>query len=82
MSRFRSGPMMRIPLLALAVSLLIVCPAAATLIIIPNASFEDPDVADDSFTSSSGFMPIPNWTFAQTFNGVFGAGVFLVLLAA
>ena len=50
-------------------------PAAATLIIVPNASFEDPNVADGDFTSSSGFDAVPNWTFAQTFNGTITAGV-------
>ena len=75
MSIFCLGAFARTSVLALVASLLLACPAAATLIIIPNASFEDPDVADNTFTASSGFMPIPNWTFAQTFNGDFGAGV-------
>jgi HpiC1 cyclase/PEP-CTERM motif len=60
------------PVVAIAAAVMTVIfasakPACATLIVVPNASFQNPDVADNAFTdTNSNANAIPNWTFAVT----------------
>jgi hypothetical protein len=54
-------------------------PARATLIVVPNASFQNPDVADNAFTDTNSTPnAVPNWTFSggKTTGGIVSAGVF------
>ena len=48
--------------------------ASATLITVPNSSFENPDVADGIFTDTT-ITPVPNWTFLGGDNGTITGGV-------
>jgi hypothetical protein len=50
--------------------------ARATLIVIPNSSFETPDVADGGFTDSDlDTVAVPSWHFTGSDNGAINAGV-------
>jgi hypothetical protein len=50
--------------------------AQAVLIVVPNASFQTPDVADNTFTDTlSNANAVPNWTFTSSNNGTISAGV-------
>jgi hypothetical protein len=67
-----------IAIVAAVVLLASVRPAGATLIIIPNASFQNPDLADTVFTDTGSTADaVPNWTFAATSatGGIVSAGV-------
>jgi len=52
-------------------------PAHATLIVVPNATFQNPDVADAAFTDTNKdpVNAVPNWTFTHSGNGTLTAGV-------
>jgi hypothetical protein len=51
-------------------------PASATLIIIPNASFQNPEQADNTFSDTGSTADaVPDWTFAGTGTGIVSAGV-------
>ena len=51
-------------------------PAQAVLIVVPNASFQNPDVADNTFTDTlSSATAVPNWSFVSSNNGLISAGV-------
>jgi hypothetical protein len=49
--------------------------AHATLIVVPNFSFESPDVPDNTFSDTDIDGDIPNWTFTKSENGTNYAGV-------
>ena len=74
--RNRTAPVVAIAaLVAITLAVAVAQPAHAVLIIVPNASFENPNVADNTFTFSP--ATIPNWTFTHstTTNGIIDSGV-------
>jgi len=79
--RTTSAPVVAIAALVVAVAVVaaLAQPAQAVIIIIPNASFESPNLADNAFTDtlSNPTNAVPAWTFTPgtTTNGIISAGV-------